>query len=115
MFSICSNSWHEQTPSELAHAVPRQMENLEADALRKQTSSSAGPQSTDMPPEYWDAVLSDPSAGARPSGGVPVQQRRLSEIPRDVLRVTLSRESGFEELWSIMDERRTARRGSSTT
>jgi hypothetical protein len=68
-----------------------QLEKLEADAHRKQVSSPAGAQSTDMPPEYWESVLNDPSAGARPAGGVPVQQRRLAEIPRHVLRVACRR------------------------
>lgn len=58
--------------------TPKQMEKLEVNALRKQASRPAGAQSANMPPEYWESVLNDPSAGARPSGGVPVQQRRLS-------------------------------------
>ncbi|WP_233021901.1 hypothetical protein [Rhodopseudomonas boonkerdii] len=70
---------------------PKQMEKLEAEAVRKRASAPSGTESADMPPEYWDAVLSDPSAGARSSGGVPVQQRRLSEIPRHVLRVSCRR------------------------
>ncbi len=70
---------------------PKQMEKLEVEAIRKRASAPCGAQDADLPPEYWDAVLSDPSAGARPSGGVPVQQRRLSEIPRHVLRVSCRR------------------------
>jgi hypothetical protein len=81
--TIHSASW--RMPS------PKQMEKLEADALRKQISSPAGGQSAEMAPEYWESVLNDPSAGARPSGGVPVQQRRLAEIPRHVLRVSCRR------------------------
>jgi hypothetical protein len=42
-----------------------------------------------MPEGYWDAVLSDPVARARP--GVPIQNRRLSEIPRHVLRLSCRR------------------------
>ena len=34
---------------------------------------------------YWQAVLAEPVA--RSSPGVPIQNRRLSEIPRHVLRV----------------------------
>jgi hypothetical protein len=37
---------------------------------------------------WWDAVLSDPRAGAVDrSTWIPIQSRRLSEIQRDVLRV----------------------------
>jgi hypothetical protein len=42
-----------------------------------------------MPESYWDAVLADPRARARP--GIPIQNRRLSEIPRHVLRVSCRR------------------------
>lgn len=48
----------------------------------------AGPES-DMPPEYWEAVLADPRVAASP--GIPIQARRLSEIPRHVLRVSCQR------------------------
>lgn len=39
-----------------------------------------------MPDAYWESVLSDPRAGAKP--GVHISQRRLSEIPRPLLRVS---------------------------
>lgn len=39
-----------------------------------------------MPEAYWDAVLADPRAVTRP--GVHIGNRRLSEIPRPVLRVS---------------------------
>ena len=41
----------------------------------------------DAPPtaEWWDSVLSDPRAAGK--SWIPVQQRRLSEIPRELLRV----------------------------
>jgi hypothetical protein len=42
-----------------------------------------------MPDSYWDAILADPAARAKP--GVPIQNRRLSEIPRRVLRVSCRR------------------------
>ncbi|RYH67994.1 MAG: hypothetical protein EON54_03260 [Alcaligenaceae bacterium] len=42
-----------------------------------------------MPDSYWDAVLADPRARARP--GIPIQSRRLTEIPRHVLRVSCLR------------------------
>jgi hypothetical protein len=71
--------------------TPKQMDRMEAEAVRKRASGMTGAESTDMPPEYWDAVLNDPGADARPAGGVPLQQRRLSEIPRHVLRVSCRR------------------------
>jgi hypothetical protein len=49
---------------------------------------TAGPRS-DMPEEYRQSVLMDPSAGARTS--VQIQQRRLSEISLHVLRVSCRR------------------------
>ena len=39
----------------------------------------------ETPAEWWDSVLSDPRAAGKP--WLPIQQRRLSEIPRQVLRV----------------------------
>jgi hypothetical protein len=42
-----------------------------------------------LPDELWDAVLSDPRAAGKP--WLPIQQLRLSEIPRHVLRVECSR------------------------
>ena len=51
--------------------------------------SPAGEQGDEMPPD-WDALLNDPRADARPAG-IPIQQRRLSEIPRHVLRVSCRR------------------------
>jgi hypothetical protein len=42
-----------------------------------------------LPPEYWDALLRDPRAAGRP--WLPVQQMRLSEIPRELLRIDCSR------------------------
>ena len=51
-------------------------------------SGAAGPR-TEMPEEYWQSVLADPSAGARTC--VPIQQRRLSEISLHLLRVTCRR------------------------
>jgi len=38
-------------------------------------------------PNIWESVLNAPYADARPAG-VPIQQRRLSEIPRHLLRVS---------------------------
>ncbi len=70
--------------------TPKQMEKL-GNAPRvtpPAASPSPGP-ADDMPKTYWDSVLRDPRGQVRT--GVPIQQRRLSEIPRHVLRVSCRR------------------------
>jgi hypothetical protein len=62
-------------------ATPEQMEKLAREVAR------SGPDAS--PDEWWAAVLADPCIASRP--GIPVQQRRLSEIPRHVLRVECRR------------------------
>jgi hypothetical protein len=66
------------------------MEKMAAQPERRAAPAipSPGP-GDDLPEEYWDAVLCDPRAQVRT--GTPIQQRRLSEIPRYVLRVTCRR------------------------
>ncbi len=78
--------------------TPKQMEKLAAEAKRKvtpqtrgtQTQGAKSPEAPDqpLPAEYWDAVLKDPRVRVH---GIPIQQRRLSEIPRHVLRVVCRR------------------------
>ncbi|MDT4737070.1 hypothetical protein [Bradyrhizobium sp. WYCCWR 12699] len=65
---------------------PKQMEKLAraAEQCPKPPEAIAGP-GEPMPDELWDAVLRDPRAAGRPP--LPIQQCRLSEIPRHVLRV----------------------------
>lgn len=59
---------------------PKQMEKLarERDRLPSQESAHS-------PDAWWDSVLSDPRAAGKT--WIPIQQRRLSEIPRELLRV----------------------------
>ncbi len=72
-------------------SIPKQMEKLAIEAVRRTPAADpAGAASADMPPEYWEAVLNDLHADVRPTG-IPIQQRRLSEIPRHVLRVSCRR------------------------
>jgi len=55
-----------------------------------------------MPPEYWDSVLNDPRAGARPDPPGPlVQTLRLSEIPQHVLRVSCRRCARVVEIQKV--------------
>ena len=68
--------------------TPKQMEKLASDRLRTSQNNDPAPDST-LPPEYWDAVLRDPRAAGRP--WLPLQQMRLSEIPRELLRVECAR------------------------
>ncbi len=68
--------------------TPKQMEKLAAAAERDAAARPLGPDA-EMPAEYWESVLNDHQVTTRL--GVPIQQRRLSEIPRHVLRVTCRR------------------------
>jgi hypothetical protein len=43
------------------------------------------PAPDESPDAWWDSVLADPRAAGKP--WLPIQQRRLSEIPRHLLRV----------------------------
>lgn len=52
-------------------------------------ATPAGP-GDPMPEAYWASVLSEPVTRTR-TPGVPIQNRRLSEIPRHVLRVSCRR------------------------
>lgn len=51
-----------------------------------------------MSDEYWDAVLHDPRAEV---GSIPIQNRRLSEIPRNVLRVSCRRCDRIVEIQTV--------------
>lgn len=65
----------------------KEMEKFAAATDRRGDSAQTG--HADMPAEYWDSVMADPAVAAR--SGIPIQQRRLSEIPRHVLRVGCQR------------------------
>jgi len=74
---------------------PTEKQSRAEDTARRMQAASAPPPtpavgpSDDTPDAYWDAILEDPRARARP--GVPIQNRRLAEIPRHVLRVSCRR------------------------
>jgi hypothetical protein len=56
----------------------KQMETLARGQARMTGSLTA-------PPPWWQSVLADPRAAGKP--WVRIEQRRLSEVPREVLRV----------------------------
>jgi hypothetical protein len=64
------------------------MDKMALDRLRTSVAGDDGPDAA-LPDAYWDALLADPRAAGKP--WLPIQQRRLSEIPRELLRVDCSR------------------------
>lgn len=58
--------------------------SLHPDPLRTPSFDDPPPDGG-LPAELWDAILEDPRAAGRP--WLPLSQRRLSEIPRELLRV----------------------------
>lgn len=62
----------------------KQMEKLARERAHAQPAAEPA-FDVPQPAEWWDSVLSDPRAAGKP--WIPIQQRRLSEIPRDLLRV----------------------------
>src|SRR5437762_3649389 len=66
---------------------PKQMEKLAAEAARRPGPSAAAPDAP-LPAEYWESVLKDPRSDAT---GAQMRQRRLSEIQRNVLRISCRR------------------------
>jgi hypothetical protein len=74
-------------PASWRMPTPKQMDKMAGDALRREVAQPLAP-ATEMPDEYWKAVLEDPVAVSK---GVPIQMRRLAEMPRHILRVTCRR------------------------
>lgn len=74
---------------------PNDKQQRAEETLRRMQQAAAPPPSPPVGPAdpmtnaYWDAVLADPRARTRPR--IPIQNRRLSEIPRHVLRVSCRR------------------------
>jgi hypothetical protein len=61
-----------------------QMEKLAPEMARAPATSE--PKPDEPPPDaWWDSILPDPRAAGKP--WLPIQQRRLNEIPRHLLRV----------------------------
>jgi hypothetical protein len=68
--------------------TPKQMEKLASKPARPPRIDDPPPDAP-LPQQYWDALLWAPRATGRP--WLPIQQRRLSEIPRELLRVECNR------------------------
>jgi hypothetical protein len=88
VFLFCSYAATNDRPASWRMPTREQMEKLADKPLRTPRIDDPPPDG-ELPAEYWDAVLADPRAASRP--WVPIQQRRLSEIPRELLRVECSR------------------------
>lgn len=72
--------------------TPKQMERLAATVGREPRRTPTPGPGDPMPPEYWESVLRDPVADARPNpSGPAVRTQRLSEILQHILRVGCSR------------------------
>lgn len=65
-----------------------EMERMASKPVRTSVAAEPGPGDA-LPAEYWDAILRDPRAAGEP--WLPIQQLRLSEIPRELLRVACLR------------------------
>jgi hypothetical protein len=80
--------------------TPKQMEKLASKLDRQPEPASPMPgPADDLPEAYWDSIVRDPRGQI--CTGVPIQQRRLSEIPRHVLRVACRRCDRIVEIQTV--------------
>jgi hypothetical protein len=80
--------------------TPKQMERLAATPRRPPEAPYPGTRpADDLPEAYWEFIVQDHRGQIRT--GVPIQQRRLSEIPRHVLRVTCRRCDRIVEIQTV--------------
>ena len=78
-------------PASWRMVTRKQMDKMAAAAAVGKNAPASQPLGpTDMPAEYWEAVLRDVAADARPSGP-SIRTLKLSQIARHVLRVSCSR------------------------
>jgi hypothetical protein len=76
-------------PASWRMPTPKQFEKLAREAERQKPAAPDPGPGEPMPDALWDALLADPRAAGKP--WLPIQQCRLSEIPRHVLRVECMR------------------------
>src|SRR6478609_4888755 len=75
----------------------KQMEKLAREAQRPSPAEMPDPRPGDpLPDEWWAGILDDPRAAGKP--WLPIQQLRLSEIPRHLLRIECLRCSRIVEI-----------------
>jgi hypothetical protein len=80
---------------------PKQMEKLAREAALRRDRATPDPGPGDpMPDQLWDAVLADPRTAAKPAQ--PIQQCRLSDIQRHLLRVECQRCSRIVEIQKVV-------------
>jgi hypothetical protein len=88
LFVICSKSEMNDRPAFWRMPTPKQIEKLASQALRPAAHADPAPDAP-LPDEYWEDLLKNSGAAGRPPWSI--QQRRFSEIPREVLRVERAR------------------------
>jgi hypothetical protein len=76
--------------------MPTPKQKLAAQAARRPAVPDASPDEA-VPAKYWEALLLDPRAGT----GARIRQRKLSEIPRHVLRVSCRRCERIVEIQTV--------------
>jgi hypothetical protein len=64
---------------------PKQMEKLARERDHRVPGTHSPAPDQPLPAEWWDSVLADRRAAGKP--WLPIEQRRLSEVPRELLRV----------------------------
>src|SRR5260221_2012425 len=79
-------------PASWRMPTPKQIEKLAALVGREPATARPNGVRDEMPPEYWQAVLSDPLAdGSLRPAGPSIRTLRLAEIHQHILRVSCSR------------------------
>lgn len=74
-----------ERPASWRMPTTRQMERLARETAQPHREKPDTAPGDPLPEELWEAVLADPRAAGKPP--LPIQQCRLSEIPRHLLRV----------------------------
>jgi hypothetical protein len=94
MFSLRMTNEH---PASWRMPSQKHMEKLMREHAGTRPAEAPDPPPSDpMPEQLWDAVLRDPRAAGKP--WLPIQQCRLSEISRHVLRIGYQRCSRIVEI-----------------
>lgn len=76
--------------------TPKQFEKMAAEAERRRAATPGPAPADPTPDELWTSLLADPRAAGTPEQ--PIQQCRLADIQRHMLRVECSRCSRIVEM-----------------